>query len=46
MRIIELSNHPGDMLANVTLRRQVALKRAEVQRMILRDHGFHDRGRR
>ncbi len=27
MRVIELSNHPGDMLADVTLRRHAGRKR-------------------
>ena len=31
MRIIELSNHPGDMLTEVTLRRQAAGKRAQAR---------------
>jgi hypothetical protein len=31
MRVIELSNHPGDMLADVTLGRQAARKRAEAR---------------
>jgi hypothetical protein len=29
VRVIELSNHPGDMLTDVTLRRQAAQKRAQ-----------------
>jgi Nuclease-related domain len=31
MRVIELSNHPGDMLTDVVLRRQAAQKRAEAR---------------
>ena len=31
MRVIELSNHPGDMLTDVTLRRQAAHKRAQAR---------------
>jgi Nuclease-related domain len=31
MRVIELSNHPGDMLTDVTLRRQAAQRRAEAR---------------
>src|SRR5271169_6943941 len=31
MRVIELSNHPGDMLHDVSLRRQATQKRAQVR---------------
>ncbi len=31
MRVIELSNHPGDMLHDVSLRRQATQKRAQAR---------------
>ncbi len=38
MRVIELSNHPGDMLTDA--------QQAEIQRLIQQDHDFHHKRRR
>jgi hypothetical protein len=60
MQVVELSNHPSDMLHDVSLRRRSADQRArdlyedalirgqraEIARLIRRDHDFHERTRR
>ena len=40
MRVVELSNHPGDMLDDASRRRVAA------EKLIEHDHAFHDKPRR
>jgi hypothetical protein len=46
VHVVELSDHPGDMLDDAARRRVAAERRVEIDHLIEHDHAFHDKRRR